>query len=161
CTEFPAYFLDAYPSRAFIRDFSCFFRGNKAKFRDPTSALWPGPKRAFGSILSSTSSHFGSSSRSSKGVEQQAAEGLGEFCKGCPVSGECKNPLPPQPTPYGGDSVRERHVLLARPHDGAGPRVATGQLAVQGGDYRVQPEQTGRHPQHGLFLPAGRCLQAE
>jgi hypothetical protein len=94
-------------------------------------------------------------------VEQQGAEWPGEFFKNRLVSGECKNPFEPEPPSYRCDGIGERHVLLAAPLDRTQPRVAFGQLAVQGGHDGVQPEQARRLPQHGPRLPTARRLQTQ
>ena len=79
-------------------------------------------------------------------MQQEAAEGAGEFFKDRLVPGDAKNPFHPQPTPYGGDGVGEGDILLARPLHRSDAGITAGQLAVQARHHRVQPEQTRCRP---------------
>src|SRR5262249_58431913 len=50
-----------------------------------------------------------------EGGKQGLFQGLGEFFEGLAMTAPLKNPLLPQPTPYGGDGVGGGHARLSPP----------------------------------------------
>jgi hypothetical protein len=68
------------------------------------------------------------------------------------MTGDCKNPLLPQPSSHSRDGVREGRVRLADPIDQSRAAVASRHLGVQRRHDRIQTEQTRGYAQNGFFL---------